>query len=267
MTLSFIIVTWNSDKYIKNCIRSINHKCTKEHISFEIIIIDNGSTDKTLDIINKSHQSLQYKLTLISLNKNMGTTYTRNAGLQKARGKYICIIDSDTEISGSGSIRSILRLLDNDQRIGLIAPKLILPDGTIQNSVKKFPSFVGKLKKIPKAILGLNLGDSDFYEDFPFTEERVVDTAISACWFFKKELVEAIGYLDENIFYSPEDIDYSIRIYKHGLNILYFPNVEVYHHTQQISHAKPFSKLSISHFFGLIYYFRKHGGWLRPPSR
>jgi GT2 family glycosyltransferase len=119
--------------------------------------------------------------------------------------------------------------------------------------------------KIPRIVFGIKTKNNDFYENFPFAEEQTVDTAISACWFFKKALLQKTGYLDEKIFYAPEDIDFSLRVWKAGLSILYYPAFSVFHHTQQITHRKPLSKTSISHFWGLIYYYRKHGGWLVRP--
>lgn len=202
---------------------------------------------------------------LITLDGNRGTTYTRNLGLKQAQGEYLCILDSDTEM-GEGSLAAVIKRLNSDTRVGLIVPRLLLPDGSVQNSVKRFPTMLNKLMKIPRIVFGLNTRNSDFYENFPFLEEREVDTAISACWFFRRAVLEKVGYLDEKIFYAPEDIDYSLRVWLAGFSILYYPAFTVLHHTQQITHKKPLSKTSLSHFGGLLYYYRKHGGWVSRPT-
>ena len=261
MDLSFVILSWNSERYIENCLRSIRIKCETEGILYEIIIIDNGSSDSTKHIVNNLPEPVFRHIMLVELTENKGTTYPRNIGLTKASGKFICILDSDTELK-EGNLSDVLEKLERDDLIGIVAPKLLLPNGEVQNSVKRFPTFLQKLGKIPKAIFGLNSGDPDFYEGFSFSEETTVDTAISACWIFKQTLIDRVGYLDEKIFYSPEDLDYSMRVRKAGLQIAYYPRLEILHHTQQISHTRPFSKLSLTHFIGLIYYFRKHGGWI-----
>lgn len=259
MDISFIVLTWNSGKYIENCLDSIIHQCKQEGLNGEIIIIDNGSKDSTLGIIDTYDAS---QVNCVRLGFNHGTTYSRNIGLKIAKGNYLCIIDSDTYFI-SGEIRGLLDKLDNSPGVAMIAPQLILPDGTVQNSVKKFPTFFQKLMKIQSIIFKSRYENSDFYDVFPFEEEKDVESAISACWFFKKELIETVGYLDEKIFYSPEDLDYCYRIRKSGKRILYDPEFKVRHVTQQISHKKPMSKSSISHLMGLVYYFRKHGGWFR----
>ena len=234
MDLSFIILTWNSERYIEACLLSVEKKCVDEGIAIEIIVIDNGSSDGTKQIINNLPEPLLQHITVFELLENKGTTYPRNLGLKKATGKFICILDSDTEMK-KGNLAVVLGKLEREDTVGIIAPKLILPNGKVQNSVKKFPTFLQKLWKIPKAIFGVKFSAPDFYEEFPFAVETKVDTAISACWIFKKSLIDRIGYLDERIFYSPEDLDYSMRVFKARLQIIFYPHLEILHHTQQIS--------------------------------
>jgi GT2 family glycosyltransferase len=148
----------------------------------------------------------------------------------------------------------------------MVVPQLLLPGNIVQNSVKKFPTFLDKIRKIPGIFLSKKVSTNDFYKDFPFSESRAVDTAISACWFFSKKLLETVGFLDEAIFYAPEDVEYCFRVNKAGLQIIYYPQMSILHHTQQITHRKPFSKVSRSHFSGLLYYFHKHGGWISRPT-
>ncbi len=261
--LSFILLTWNSQKYVKRCLDSIVNKCDHEGVSFEVIVIDNGSEDGTAAILNEFKQKRADSFKLIFLNSNKGTTHSRNIGFKKARGKYICVLDSDTEF-GEGEFSSIFKLWDYLPNLGIVAPRLVLGSGAVQNSVKKFPAFWHKIIKLPKAVFGLKVKDCDFYESFPFTNIREVDSAISACWFFSRDLIDHVGLLDEKIFYSPEDLDYSLRVRKSGRKIIYFPHMTLLHHTQQISHKSPFSKVSLSHLSGLLYYYRKHGCWFSP---
>lgn len=263
--LSFIILTWNSNRYLPGCLDSIMRKAQEESIDFEVIIIDNGSRDETIKTIEQYQHSHPGIFHLIALPDNRGTTYPRNLGLKKARGEFICVLDSDTELAG-GTLRSLLSHLTSNADIGIIAPRLLLPDGSVQHSVKRFPTMLDKLMKLPRIIAGIQTKNSDFYDDFPFTVIKEVDSAISACWFFQHKLLGTVGYLDENIFYAPEDLDYSLRVWQAGLKVLYYPPFTVLHHTQQLSHKKPLSKTSLSHFWGLIYYYCKHGGWAVRPA-
>lgn len=259
MDISFVVLTWNSADDIKKCLDSIISECQKINIIFTILIVDNGSTDSTPRILEEYQDKFSFvKCTFFKDNK--GTTVSRNEALKMVRSEIVCVIDSDTEL-GSDDLNPMLNCFKSDPSIGLIAPKLILEDGTIQNSVKKFPTIHEKLSKVKK-IFGLGKYDtSDFYSEFPFTEITEVDTAISAAWFFPKKILDEVGLLDEKIFYAPEDVDYSLRIWAAGYKIVYYPDYEILHKTQQISHRKPFGKVARSHLKGLLYYYNKHGYW------
>ena len=256
--IAFVILAWNSEQYINECLDSVIDKCSAESLCFEIFVIDNGSTDRTRALLERYNEE-KSAIQIIYLDKNYGTTYTRNLALKKTNSKYICILDSDTKIL-SGSLREALQYLDGNVDTGIIAPKLVLRSGEVQNSVKKFPTLLHKLEKI-KSIIGRSSRNLDFYEEFPFSEMTEVDTAISACWIFRRSLLDTAGYLDEKIFYAPEDVEYCLRTWKAGKKIIYYPGLEILHDTQQITHKNPFGRVALSHFFGLLYYFRKHGSW------
>ncbi len=254
MKISFVILTWNSESTIDNCLASISRSCDRERISYEIFLVDNGSSDRTCDVI-RQFDNLPLNLTCYP--KNRGTTTTRNEVLRKCTGEVVSIMDSDASFVG-GSLREMLSVLLGDDSIGIIAPKLIETSGRVQASVKKFPSLTGKLARIPKILFKLNLRDAGVYPDFPFEDTREVDCAISASWFLRRRLLDDIGYLDERIFYAPEDVDFCLRVRKSGRKIVYYPAFTVLHQTQQITHKRMFSKVALSHFLGLMYYFAKH---------
>ena len=259
--ISFIIISWNSEKTIEMCLTSIEKKCREEKIDYEVLMVDNGSLDSTIDIINKKSEEMPIDLT--RLQKNRGTTYTRNIALKKCKGNIICILDSDAAFL-QGNLREIISMLLSDYSIGIIAPQLVESGGNIQTSARKFPSVFGKISRIPKILFKLAVREYDVYNSFPFSDITEVDCAISACWFFRRELLDEIGYLDERIFYSPEDVDYCLRARKKGKKIVYYPHFSVLHQTQQITHKKFFSGIAISHLFGLIYYFYKHKYFTSP---
>jgi len=263
--ISFVALTWNSQAYVRRCLDSIANRCESDRLAFEILVVDNGSADGTVADVTAVKAEGRTPVTLISLDTNRGTTYPRNLALKLAKGTVVCVIDSDTEFR-SGSLRPILRLLEADPSLGLIAPRLLLPDGSVQHSVKRFPTLSHKLRKIPSIVLGRPVPRADFYATFPFEQCTFVDTAISACWFFRRQLVDNIGLLDEGIFYAPEDVEFCARIHEAGQRIAYYPYLTLLHHTQQISHRRPFSRMSLSHMKGLTRYHRKHGGWFVAPG-
>ncbi len=260
--ISFVSLTWNSDAYLRRCLDSVIGQCLVENLRFEFTVVDNGSRDGSIDIINEYCTRYPDQVRLIALDRNKGTTYTRNLALKMVRSPVVCILDSDTEFL-SGSFRSVIGLLAAHLSLGIVAPRLLLADGSVQHSVKRFPTIVDKLQKVPRILVGRKATRNDFYDSFPFDRCTLVETAISACWFLRTELLAQVGLLDEGIFYSPEDLDYSARVRSAGKEILYYPHLSLLHHTQQLSHRRPLSRLSVSHLMGLLRFYRRHGGWLK----
>lgn len=253
--ISFVILTWNSETTIDIAIQSVLKILAENRITdFEILVVDNGSTDATLQKLDLYRDKSSLKI--IELETNQGTTVSRNLALKQANGEFICIMDSDVVIE-NWDIRESLDFIK--KHLCMLAPRLVYPDGRIQNSIKKFPTLTSKLLKLPKILFGVEkYAYLDFYSDISNKGTVQADTAISAFWLFPASFLKDVGYLDEKIFYSPEDVDYCVRIQQAGYPIYYYPEIKAIHHTQQISHRKPFGKMSLKHFGGLLYYFGKH---------
>lgn len=261
--IAFVILTWNSQAYIARCLEAVAARCVADRLDFEIFVVDNGSSDGTTDAVRTLAERWPGRVTVIGLDRNRGTTFSRNLALRQTTAATICVLDSDTEFR-TGSLRPIVRLLESDRAIGLVAPRLLLPDGSVQHSVKRFPTFLNKLRKVPQILMRRPAPRPDFYSPYPFERCTLVDTAISACWLFRRDLLDTIGLLDEGIFYAPEDVEFCARIHEAGRHIVYYPYLTVLHHTQQISHRRPLSMMSLSHLKGLTRFHRKHGGWFVP---
>ncbi len=253
MDISFIILTWNSEKHIFKCLKALFIEAEQSELDYEIYIIDNGSKDNSVSIINSFKTNFPQKIIPIFLNKNMGTTYPRNIALKKATGDFICILDSDVELS-SGVILNLIRTIKKQPAAGMIVPKLVYPDGSLQKSIDKFPTVFSKLKRyfFLKQIENKEQTAKSPTGVFP------VEYAISAMWVITRKAFDHVGLLDEKIFYAPEDVDYCYRMWKSGYKILYHSDVMSVHHAQEISRGFKINIATISHLKGLIYYFIKH---------
>lgn len=259
-TLCCIVLVWNAAPYLSRCIDSFRAAFDREGINYAFHVVDNGSTDGSVSEIKSYLFQFPEHFSATFFQKNRGTTVSRNEALHRSASTHVAFIDADTAFL-DGSIKDILMTLDRRVDIGIIAPQLLYADGSVQPSVKRFPTMVQKLAKLPGILLGGSSARRDFYAPEDLSRPFWAETAISAAWFFRRDLVSAIGLLDEAIFYAPEDLDYCVRSWKHGKKILYYPAVRVRHFTQQVSHKKPLSRLAGSHLAGLLRYYRKHGGW------
>lgn len=251
-TISCIILTWNSSAYIEKCFNSLISELEHSGMDFEIFIIDNGSSDQTLNFLKGAARP---ELTVIPLGHNTGTTFSRNIGLRMARGKYIVILDSDIEITDPNTFKRLVHYLDENNDIGIVAPQLRFPSGRFQKTVDVFPTLTHKmnrflnLRSIEEAE-ALRVGES--------LENSDVDYAVSAFWLMRRELVSSIGLLDEEFFYAPEDVDYCLRCWMSGHRVVYVPRIIATHHAQEISRRSIFSRSFREHLKGLSYFYWKY---------
>lgn len=258
--VSVVALTWNSENDIKKFLNSTINDLEGSNISYEIIIIDNGSKDSTINII-KQIQKTNKNIILIELGKNTGTTFSRNIGLKLAKGEYIYILDSDTEVP-FGTTKKLIEAFKEIQsdKIGIIHPQLLYPNGEFQESARKFPSFLSKLYRLLD--LDKMRRKVESYDKVLNKEITKVDYAVSAAWFFKKELLKDIGYLDENIFYAPEDAEFCARAWLKGYEVWYYPKAIIIHDYKRITKKRPFSKMGFKHVKGLMYFWRKYRSFL-----
>jgi GT2 family glycosyltransferase len=228
----------------------------------EIFVVDNGSTDRTVAVLNGMAIDDPFSMHLIQLAENHGTTVSRNMALKKATGDYICVMDSDVEVRGAVFI-DLAALLQSDATIGLAVPKIYYPSGKWQKSHDCFPTVLHKIKRI---LFLRSMEASEGSEELQSNNLKDVDYAISAFWLFRRSLLEEVGLLDEKIFYAPEDVDFCLRIWKAGLRIVYQPSESIIHHTQEISRGWKLNKAKIEHLKGLVYYFIKHKYLVKKPT-
>ena len=249
--VSVVILSFNSVSYIEKCLDSLFHSFNGSCLQGEVNVVENGSSDGSVDVLKKMQARYPGRLSVIYQASNTGTTQSRNRALKKSTGKYILILDSDAYMN-SETLMGLIFYLENNLNVGLIAPGLVYPDGRFQMSVDTFPTIARKLKRY----FSLRVIEGNFKKQ----NSGPVDYAISACWMLRKNVIDKVGLLDENIFYSPEDVDYCIRIWKAGYQVHYFPDVSMVHDAQEISRPKGFliNKFTIRHAKGLLYLFAKH---------
>ena len=259
LKIGFVILTWNSEKVINNCLSSI---FALRNVIPYVIVIDNGSVDYTSKILD--HYTRQYSdsCLVIRLKKNMGTTLTRNIGIKKLlshQNDYICIIDSDTVVNEEVFLKLSEEML-NHPRYGLIGPKLVSSNGVIQMSARSFPTLFEKIfKAVPISSLQKK-GEALEVQKPPHNSlsSYPVDYLMSAFWLIRPDVFSKAGFLDEKIFYAPEDAEYCIRVWKSGYQVAYCPNASIIHEWQRLSKKKVISRINFEHIKGLGHMFIKH---------
>jgi GT2 family glycosyltransferase len=253
MYLSIVILSFNSSRHIEKCLSHVfdSLKCVDKKA--EVFVVDNGSSDGSLDIIDGFQKQFSEVLNVIKFESNTGTTYSRNAALKQAKGDFILVLDSDAYITADAISRLTLYLAQAPD-VGMAVPRLFYGSGNYQISCDVFPTLWLKAKRFLFLKKMEEKGDALSLVDKP-TE---VDYAISACWMLSRRCFKSVGLLDEKIFYSPEDVDYCLRVWQAGLAINYLPSVSVVHDAQELSRGFKLSRFHFSHLKGLLYLMFKH---------
>ncbi|MCK5573683.1 MAG: glycosyltransferase family 2 protein [Bacteroidetes bacterium] len=231
MTLSIVIVNMNTWHVLQKCLRSV-YRQTPD-LDFEVIVVDNASSDGSPDRIRKEFQQVR----LIQSSDNIGFAAANNRGLSIASGDYILLLNPDTEIRDQ-AILKVVRFMDSHPDVGIGGCKLVFSDGTIQQSLRSFPSvwnlfaestFLYRL--FPKT----TLFGSYYMTHFDYLSTRQVDWLCGAFLMMQRALPEDIGFLDEQFYMYSEEIDYCYRAKQAGYTAWYFHEAEVVHHWGGVS--------------------------------
>ena len=258
MDLSIVIVNYNSKDKTFFCLNSI-YKSNLNGISFEVIVVDNDSSEKIEEELKNKYPSVVF----IQSDENLGMGSGNNLGIKNSTGKYILILNPDTEVRPN-TIKKLYDYANNDKNIGLIGPKLFYPDGKIQNSCYHFPNLLIPffrrtfLSKFAKGYL-------DYYlmKNTDLSKPLEVDWIMGSCLLVRRSLLDKIGLFDERFFMYFEDTDLCRRIKLSGWKVIYLPSAEVIHHHGRASAKRhwliaPFTnRLSRVHIASWIKYFLK----------
>jgi GT2 family glycosyltransferase len=247
---SAVILSFNSARYIEKCVASLLAAFATFEQPCEILIFDNGSSDNSTALVAALVERHPAHVKALYSDVNLGTTVSRNRALAVARGAFILILDSDATIDGM-ALGILQAALQADASIGIAVPQLRYPDGRFQLSTDQFPTIARKIQRF--FTLRAMEGSAQ-----PRHGAGDVDYAISACWLLPRAVVERVGPLDEKIFYSPEDVDYCVRVWLAGYRIVYLPTAVAIHDAQELSRRAKFFRFTLSHAGGLLYLFRKH---------
>ncbi len=233
--VSVVILNFNTLDLTRTCLRSLIASRLGLY-TMEIIVCDNGSADGSLDMIKKDFP----QVTLIDNKKNLGFAAGNNPGIRRTKGRYVLLLNTDTEVPGE-TISTMLRFMDDTPDVGAATCKLMLPDGSMDPACHRgFPTpwvaftYLTKLEKLfPRTRL---FGEyHEGYKDLSTIHE--VDCIVGAFFLVRREVIEKVGLLDEDYFMYGEDIDWAYRIRLAGWKIMYNPTVTILHKKKQSGRA------------------------------
>ena len=267
MMLSIIIVNYKQ----KNLVRQLLLGISKQNISFdfEVIVVDNNSKDciDTVidDIRDKVNNDYLSKIKIIELRKNIGMGAGNNRGVQRASGDYVLILNPDVVLL-ENAVSKLIDFAQIKPKAGIIAPALLNPDKTIQQSRYRFPKFY--MPAVIRTFLGKFFQaeiKEYLMEDEPADIPQKVDWVRGSVMLIPRQIYEEVEGFDERYFMYMEDVDLCKKIWQAGYEVWYFPEAKVIHYYGKQSGKSGswqwikdlFKKMAWVHIISWVKYFLK----------
>jgi GT2 family glycosyltransferase len=253
MDLDIIIVSTNQKKYLKRCLPSLFKSTTKK---LNVIVVDNNSSDGTSKFLRKKFPVIK----LIINKKKEGFAHNCNLGIKQSESNFVMLLNPDT-VMVPGAIEKLYFFLKKHPKVGICGPQLRFPNGQIQMSCRKFPTWkTAIVRRSPFRRFFINSKENKHHlgYDVDHSKTQSVDWLLGACMLIRKKTIEDIGLFDEKYYLYVDDIDYCYRAWKKGWEVWYVPDSLIIHHHLAESDKKLLSIFSWYHLKSMWWYFRKH---------
>lgn len=255
LMLSVVIVNWNTRPLLEQCVLTVfadlDHAGLLERS--EVFVIDNASTDGSAAMV----QTRFPQVMLIENNQNPGFAKANNQALRQCAGEYVLLLNPDTEVLPS-TLRALLAFAQTQPKAGIIAPRILNPDCSLQESAYPLPSLAREVWRLFHLDKLYALGIYRM-QDWDVKQPREVESALGACLLVRRSVLAQIGLLDEDYFMYSEEIDLCARARKAGWQIWWVPQAQVIHYGGQ-STRQVATTMFLTLYEGKVKYFRKHLG-------
>ncbi len=218
--LSIVPVTFNSAEHIEGTIEAL--AAATADIPAEVVIVDNASSD---DTVQRATAVLRDNMGVVALEENVGFGPGANEGIRRARGTYTLIMNDDVHPT-PGSLEKLIDVLESDQTVGLVGPRMLYPDGTAADATRKFlPGLRDELGRVAD-----RLNRRDDRNSYPDDDQPVeVGLLIAACVMGRTKQLQKLGGFNPEFFFYGEDIDLCRRLHERGLKTVTIPSATAVH--------------------------------------
>ena len=265
--VSIIVVNWNTRELLKKCLIAL--KPYMNDPDFEIIIVDNDSADSSADMVRQNFPQVK----LIANNYNAMFAGGNNDGYRESHGRYIMLLNPDTEVQGD-ALRLLAEFLDSHPEAGGVAGKFINPDGSFQRYYNRWPTIPAVLlynSPLPRRWLPKIPSTRKYMVfDFDFNTVKEIQQPAAAGIMVRRDIIATDPWLLDPIFpLLFNDVDLCKRIYDRGYKVFFLPKAVILHHhgggglNVLQEKKKREHKYTITYTKGFVDYLSKHHSWLR----
>lgn len=254
-TLDIVIVNYNSHGSLHQCLKSL--ELSIRDIGSRIIVIDNASKEDVSSVT-----TLFSSIEVIKNKVNIGFASAVNQGIQKSTAPYLVVLNPDTIIQ-EGFFKKALEFMELNPDVGIIGPKIMNSDGSIQGSARTFPTpltaIFGRTSLLTRVfprnpISRKNVLTADAVSSL---EAISVDWVSGACMIVRRDAIEISGLLDERFFMYWEDADWSMRMRDNGWKVMYYPAISITHHVGKSSKER-FLRSTLDFHWSAYKLYRKY---------
>lgn len=254
MDLSVVIVSYNGRDYLRRCLRSL-----AEHtrgLEYEVIVVDNASRDGSADMIAAEYPSVS----LLRRPSNDGLSTALNHGIRLCGGEMVALLNPDTALQDN-AFEAMARYLRDRPEVGVLGPRILDDDGSLQLSCRRFPTFTvaffNRYSLLTRLLPRNPFSTHYLMTDFEHSRIAEVDWLSLACWMAPRRLFDEVGFLDEGYFLYSEDVDFCQRVHRAGRKVVYFPQVSLLHHIGRSTRTLP-NRSVIERYRSMWRYYRKY---------
>lgn len=253
MLLSVIIVSYNTREMTLECLRVVEAETVGS--ATEIFVVDNASSDGSVEAMREAFPQVR----VMAMDKNLGFGAANNVGMRAATGHYFLLLNTDA-FPQAGAVQMLLTELEKLPKVGVMGPRLLNRDGSLQRSCFRFPSpaYVW-LENLWVTRLISSQSHFGEYRDRDHETPKSVDFVIGACLLVRRAVFEQVGGFDERFFMYQEEADWQRRIRLAGWDVQFHPAAEVVHYGGE-SGRKERARVNRHFFESLDKYALKHHG-------
>jgi len=267
MKLSILIVSYNVRNLLERCLRSLDRIPN----DWEVIVADNDSKDGTKELLTSPVPPFVNgeRIRTLFLKKNIGFARGNIEAYNYATGEYILLLNPDTQTLPN-AIGAMMEYLDENPNVWVVGPKLLNEDGSVQRSVRCFPTLASQILILFKLH---NYFSSRFRSlqqyllpDFDYSKTQRVDQVMGAALMTRRSVIDRIGFLDPGYKRIFEEVDFCYRVKQEGGDIVYLPHARIIHFKGGSFHSGPrrgvsfWNMLTKQYYFnqGMFRFFHKH---------